>query len=264
MLFKTIITLVATLVTWGVTALGAATVYIFKSNNKNYEKIMLGFSAGVMLAASYLSLLEPAIEKSADKFGRLGCIVISLSFLFGAVFMILAGKVIDNIKIKLSGQINKDISKSNSLFLMILSITLHNIPEGLAVGVAFGEMTSKNDINTLISASILAFGIAIQNFPEGAAISLPLHSAGHSKKFSFIIGEASAIVEPIFGLLGVLLVSYVSTILPISLAFAAGCMIYVIVNDLIPNSVTDNKNVMPTVFTVFGFSAMMFLDTFFS
>jgi len=247
------ITLIATIITWGFTALGSATVLFFKNPKKNILNIMLGFSSGVMIAASFWSLLKPAIALVTKS----TFIFVAISFVFGAVFVYICDKIIS----KTERYSFLKTKNGFNLFLLVFSITIHNIPEGLAVGVAFGTMKGNISIESLIPAINLAIGIAIQNFPEGAAVSIPLRTAGYSKLKSFMIGQASALVEPIFGVIGVALVIYSSKILPFCLAFAAGSMILVVVHELIPDSQSgNNRSYFSSFGFIIGFTVMMFLD----
>ncbi len=250
--------LIATLMTWGITALGAAIVFFFKKVNGNILDAMLGLSAGVMIAASFFSLLLPAIDE-ANILGMRSFLVVSLGFLIGGVFLILSDKIFDKVLSK-----NKPDSHSKKRVLMLIfSITLHNIPEGLAIGVAFGSIGISPGA-TLAAAFMLAVGVGIQNFPEGCAVSLPLRRENYSRKRAFIYGMLSGIVEPIAGVIGCILVRYVTNIMPFFLSFAAGAMIYVAVSELIPESQKNkNKNLM-SLFTILGFVIMMMLDVAFS
>ena len=254
--------LIATLFTWGVTALGSATVIFFNSPNQKYMNMMLGFASGVMIAASFWSLLQPAIELAEKSKTTPPYIVATLGFLGGAAFMWIADKAVclANKKVKLNAQ-NKS-EKINRIIMLILSITLHNIPEGLAVGVAFGVLRNSS-INSeeLMGAISIAIGIALQNFPEGAAVSLPLRREGYSPKKSFLMGQASGIVEPIAGVFGAVAVVYVNAILPFALSFAAGAMILVAVHELIPECQQDSKQTyFSTMGIILGFASMMLLD----
>ncbi len=249
--------LIATIGTWAVTALGALTVVFFRKTKLNIMNLMLGFAAGVMIAASFWSLLEPSIEL-AKEYNKLPAFIIATSgFIFGTVFMWSTDKLI--LKINKRNSHNKN----NRTLMLVLSITLHNIPEGLAVGVAFGVLNINGFTpEGLIGACTLALGIAIQNFPEGAAVSLPLRRDGASITKSFLIGQASGIVEPIAGVLGALLVVKTQTILPFLLAFAAGAMILVSVHELIPEcqKIQNNKPYFATFGIIAGFAVMMLLD----
>lgn len=249
----------ATIGTWLITAAGAATVLFFKSSEHRIMNIMLGFAAGVMIAASFWSLLEPAIERAESASSLPPYIVVTLGFLSGAAFMRFSDKTIDAINCKSK----KNNEKITRVFMLVFSITLHNIPEGLAVGVAFGALNNKPiNAESLLGAITITAGIGLQNFPEGAAVSLPLRNEGYSRKKSFFIGQASGIVEPIAGVIGAALVMYVKYILPYALSFAAGAMILVAVHELIPecrNESGDNPYIATTGI-ILGFAAMMFLD----
>lgn len=246
--------IIACLLTWVITSLGAAIVFFFKKVNKTILDGMLGFSAGVMIAASFWSLLNPSIEK-AENLGMNAWLVAFLGFIAGGI-LIYFSDIIFSVILKNKKTTNEKGIKRN--ILLIFSITLHNIPEGLAIGVAFGGIASGS--NTLLSALMLAIGIGIQNFPEGCAVSLPLRREGLSRTKSFLFGMLSGIVEPIAGLLGATLVIYVTNALPFFLAFAAGAMIYVVVSELIPESQNNKNKGLMTLFTLIGFSIMMILD----
>ncbi|MBO7341374.1 MAG: ZIP family metal transporter [Clostridia bacterium] len=249
--------LAATLGTWGVTALGAATVVFFKSPDRRVMDMMLGFASGVMIAASFWSLLQPAVERAEAGSGLPPWAVVTLGFLFGALFLWGSDKVVTLARTKEASD-----ARPHRTLMLILSITLHNIPEGLAVGVAFGALQSGGGAEALMGAVTIAIGIGLQNFPEGAAVSLPLRREGFSRKRCFAYGQASGMVEPIAGVLGALLVVYVEAILPFALAFAAGAMILVAVHELIPEC-QENKDAQPYLATagiIAGFAAMMLLD----
>lgn len=248
--------LCAGLLTWGVTALGAAIVFFFKKVNGSVLDAMLGLSAGVMISASFFSLLNPAI-KEANNLGMISWLVVSLGFFSGGLLLVF-GDFIFNKFFEKKNKKKKHSSKRS--LMLIFSITLHNIPEGLAIGVAFGSIAMGVEGATLAAAFMLALGVAIQNFPEGTAVSLPLRRENFSRKKSFIYGALSGIVEPISALIGCVLVMYVKSILPFLLAFAAGAMIYVAISELIPESQKNkNKNLM-SIFTILGFVIMMILD----
>lgn len=234
--------LLATLITWLVTALGASTVYFFKTSNKNLYALLLSASAGIMCAASFWSLLEPA-RVIAYAMGIPEVITLCGGFMTGAFFLILADKIID--------------AEDNQSFMLILSITLHNIPEGLAIGIAFAS--AQSDVS-IISACALSFGIALQNFPEGAAISLPLRAKGISKNKAFFMGQLSGFVEPISSIMGVYAVTKIKTLLPFALSFAAGAMLYVTVNELIPECMNCKNRLPSTICFIFGFVVMTALD----
>lgn len=255
--------LVATIGTWLVTAMGAATVVFFKSPNKKLLNLMLGFAAGVMIAASFFSLLGPAIEKAESSSDLPAYIVATAGFLSGAVFIWISDKVVTHTRNRANALNGKASEKLNRIIMLILSITLHNIPEGLAVGVAFGAL--QNDIScaeNLMGAITIAIGIGLQNFPEGASVSIPLRREGYSRKKSFFLGQASGIVEPISGVIGAILVVYVESILPFALSFAAGTMILVAVHELIPECQEEQEDqpYLATTGIILGFAVMMLLD----
>ena len=243
-------TIIAATFTWSITALGAALVFVFKKPNKTMMDAMLGFAAGVMIAATFWSLLNPALEM-ASKLKMNSCLIVTIGFLTGGLFLFLGDRIYNHF--------NKNEIKKRC-FMLILSITLHNIPEGLAIGVAFGSVLYGLEGATSASALLLALGIGIQNFPEGTAVSLPLKRDGYSNKKAFFIGQLSGIVEPIAAILGCILVQKIQTILPFVLAFAGGAMIYVVVQELIPESQTNEKKDLMALFTLIGFSVMMILD----
>ena len=247
---------VATLGTWFVTALGAATVVFFTSPRLKALNLMLGFSAGVMIAASFWSLLEPAIAR-AERMPLLPAwLVATAGFLTGALFLWASDKLVS----RALGKVERDGVRR--IILLVLSITIHNIPEGLAVGVAFGALQNGCSAESLMGAVSVAVGIGLQNFPEGAAVSVPLRREGWSRWKSFLVGQASALVEPVAGVLGAWLVLYVQALLPYALSFAAGAMILVAVHELIPEC-QKNQSDQPyfaTMGIVLGFAAMMLLD----
>lgn len=246
--------LIATMFTWGITSLGAAVVFLFKRINKTTMDAMLGLSAGVMLAATFWSLLSPALEMS-ENLNLIPWIIVSLGVLLGGLLLFLGDKIFDKLTNKKSnaGSIKRSL-------MLIFSITLHNIPEGMAIGVAFGSVFYNLDGATLTSAVMLAIGIGIQNFPEGSAVSLPLRREGLSPAKSFFFGVLSGIVEPISAVIGAILVIKVQILLPIFLAFAGGAMIYVVVQELIPESQTNEKKDLMALFTILGFLLMMIFD----
>ena len=252
---------IATLFTYSVTAIGAALVFMFKKVNKNIMDAMLGFAAGVMIAASYFSLLSPA-RSMAENLNMNVTIILFIGFFSGGFFLYIGDKIFNIFDKKLSKRTNKE-NKNNSFkrcLMLITSITLHNIPEGLAVGVAFGSVIYGLEGATLSSAFLLALGIGLQNFPEGTAVSVPLRREGMSRKKAFFWGQLSGIVEPISGIIGALLVLKIRLLLPFLLSFAAGDMIYVVVQELIPESQTNKKKELMALFTLIGFSVMMILD----
>ncbi len=247
--------LLATIFTWGVTALGAALVFLFKNIKKNIMDAMLGFAAGVMISASFWSLLLPAIEM-ADNLNMITWFIATIGFLSGGMLLFVGDKFFN--------KLNKNKKTNNSSFrrclMLIFSITLHNIPEGLAVGVAFGSLAYGLEGSTLAATCLLALGIGIQNFPEGTAVSVPLRREGMSRKKAFFFGQLSGIVEPISAVIGAILVTKIRFLLPFLLSFAAGAMIYVVVEELIPESQTNDKKDLMALFTLIGFSIMMILD----
>ncbi len=252
--------LLATLFTWFLTMVGASVVFFFKKVNKTVMDGMLGFAAGVMIAASFWSLLSPAIEM-AESLNLNAWLLTFLGFFSGGLILYI-GDSIYSYYIKNHPKQKKE-SKESSMkrcLMLIFSITLHNIPEGLAVGVAFGSLAYGLEGATIGSALVLALGIGLQNFPEGSAVSLPLRREGYSRKKAFFYGQASGIVEPIAGVLGALLVIKIQLLLPFLLAFAAGAMIYVVVEELIPESQANKRKDLMALFTLIGFSVMMILD----
>jgi len=250
----------ATLFTWLLTALGSAMVFFFKSINKRVLNSMLGFAAGVMIAASFWSLLAPAIEM-AEESGNPSWMPAVIGFLSGGVFLLIVDKILPHLHMGLSIDDAEGIKTPwQRSVLLVLAITLHNIPEGLAVGVAFGALAHSPDAGVLAGAVILAIGIGIQNFPEGAAVSIPLRREGLSRLKAFNYGQLSGIVEPISGVLGAYLVLSVTPLLPYALAFAAGAMIFVCVEELIPESQMGHETDYSTIGAMLGFAVMMFLD----
>lgn len=248
----------ATLFTWGVTAIGASLVYFFKRINKNLMDGMLGFAAGVMIAASFFSLIAPAITM-AENLGLIPWLIVFIGFFSGGLLLFIGDKIYD-IYEKRNPKKKENKVSFKRVVMLISSITLHNIPEGMAVGVAFGSVVYGLDGATLAAAWTLALGIGLQNFPEGTAVSMPLRREGMSRNKAFFLGQLSGIVEPIAGIIGAILVMKMRTLLPFLLAFAAGAMIYVVVEELIPESQTNKKKDLMALFTLIGFSVMMILD----
>ncbi|MDR0523635.1 MAG: ZIP family metal transporter [Candidatus Methanoplasma sp.] len=245
--------LLATLFTYAVTALGAAMVFFFKAMNRKALDMMMGFAAGVMMAASFWSLLAPAIDLSAEM-GGVSWMVAGIGFLAGGAFVVFSDLVMSRTaKIAARGP-----SVRRSL-LLTSAVTMHNIPEGLAVGVAFGGAAMGADGMTVAAAMALALGIGLQNFPEGACVSLPLRREGYSRLKSFLIGQGSGIVEPVAGVVGVMFAMSVRGALPMALSFSAGAMIAVVCSELIPESFRDSKTIA-TLGVLAGFAAMMVLD----
>lgn len=256
--------LLATLFTWLITALGASMVFFFKSINKKILNSMLGFAAGVMIAASFWSLLDPAIEMAETTTSSQPWLPALLGFLAGGGFLLLVDRILPHLHMGLSMDKAEGIKTSwQRSILLVLSITLHNIPEGLAVGVAFGALRNNPDMATLAGAVVLAFGIGLQNFPEGAAVSIPLRREGFSRFKAFIYGQFSGIVEPVGGLIGAFMVSTITPLLPYALSFAAGAMIFVVVEELIPESQRGNETDFSTIGVLLGFAMMMLLDVAF-
>ncbi len=256
--------LIATLFTWGVTALGAGLVFFFKSINKKVLNGMLGFAAGVMVAASFWSLLAPGIEL-AEELGQVAYVTAAIGFLAGGAFLYLVDKLLPHLHLGLATDKAEGIKTTwQRSVLLVLAITLHNIPEGLAVGVAFGAVAAGVGTSaTLAGAIALAIGIGLQNFPEGAAVSIPLRREGFSRRKAFLYGQSSGLVEPVAGVLGAYAVMNIQPILPYALAFAAGAMIYVVVEELIPEAQREeggSKTDIATIGAMLGFAVMMVLD----
>jgi ZIP family zinc transporter len=253
--------LFATLFTWFVTALGASLVFGFKTINRRILDSMLGFAAGVMIAASFWSLLAPAIEMASE--GPLpGWLPAVIGFLLGGLFLWLVDKILPHLHIGYPTEQAEGIKTNwQRSLLLVLAITLHNIPEGLAVGVAFGALAADIPSASFAGAVALALGIGLQNFPEGAAVSIPLRREGMSRLKSFMYGQASGMVEPIAALGGAAAVIFIRPLLPYALAFAAGAMIYVVVEELIPEAQRNQGDThTATIGAMLGFAVMMFLD----
>jgi ZIP family zinc transporter len=251
--------LLATLFTWGVTALGAGLVFFTRSFNQKIMDGMLGLAAGVMIAASFWSLLAPAIELS-DGDWRPALI----GFLAGGAFLYIADKILPHLHIGFNLSEAEGIHTTwRRSVLLVLAITLHNIPEGLAVGVAFGAVAQGLDSATLGGAVALAIGIGLQNFPEGLAVAMPLRREGMSRPRAFMYGQASGFVEPIAGCLGAGLVLIMRPLLPYALSFAAGAMIFVVIEELIPESQRHGNTDFATAGGMLGFALMMTLDVAF-
>lgn len=246
--------LIATIFTWSITCLGASLVFFFKNMNKFAADAMLGFAGGVMIAASFWSLLDPAINM-ASNLHMIVWLTIFIGFFCGGILLFVGDKIFEKYSIKTRKQDNV-----KRIIMLISSITLHNIPEGLVVGVAFGSIVYGLEGSNLLTAWLLAIGIGLQNFPEGTAVSVPLMREGMSRKKAFFYGQLSGIVEPISGVIGALLVLKIRTILPFLLSFAAGAMIYVVVQEIIPESQTNKRKDLMALFTIIGFSIMMILD----
>jgi len=251
----------ATLFTWGVTAAGAALVFFTRAVNQKLMDSMMGFAAGVMIAASFWSLLAPGIEM-AENVGHIPWLVAVIGFMGGGIFMRLTDSLLPHLHPGLSYDKKEGVKTSwQRSTLLVLAITLHNIPEGLAVGIAFGAVAADLPSATIGAAVALAVGIGIQNFPEGTAVSIPLRREGMSKSKSFFLGQASGMVEPIAGVVGALFVLKMRSIVPYALCFAAGAMIFVVVEELIPESQRKQANIdLVTMMTMAGFTVMMLLD----
>jgi ZIP family zinc transporter len=255
--------LIAGLFTWGMTALGASFVFITKKVNKKLLESMLGFAGGVMMAASFWSLLSPSIEMSQGK-SLPSWLPAAIGFFLGGIFLGYIDRIIPHFRI--GSAIKRDKGSKTPerrLAMLIVAVTLHNIPEGLAIGVAFGAIAASIPSATLPAAIALAVGIGIQNFPEGLAISMPLRAAGMSRARSFKYGQLSAIVEPIASFIGAWAVILARPILPYALGFAAGAMIFVVIEEIIPASQNGDNGRLATISGMIGFVLMMALDVAF-
>ena len=257
--------LLATLFTWGMTAVGAALVFTTKTVNQKLMDGMLGSAGGIMIAASFWSLLSPAISMSEGA-SYPAWIPAAVGFLLGGGFLFAADKIIPHLHptstIEHAEGIHPKSKKRSTL--LVFAITLHNIPEGLAVGVAFGAIAAGSSTATLAAAISLAIGIGIQNLPEGTAVAMPLRREGMSRRKSFFYGQFSGMVEPISAIIGFFAVSFMTPILPFALAFAAGAMIFVVVEEVIPGSQENGNNDLATICLMLGFTIMMILDVAFS
>ena len=252
--------LVATGFTWFLTAAGAGLVFFFRGVNRKVLDFMLGFAAGVMIAASYWSLLAPAIEMAEDSVLP-AFIPAAIGFLLGGVFLRIVDRYLPHLHLGFPMEEAEGVKTSlHRSILLILAITIHNIPEGLAVGVAFGALAADLPTATLGGAIALALGIGIQNFPEGTSVSVPLRREGFSRPRSFWYGQLSGIVEPMAGFLGAIAVIIVRPLLPYALAFAAGAMIFVVVEELVPESQVEGNADIATMGAMVGFTIMMILD----
>ena len=240
--------LIGTAFTWAMTALGASLVFIYKNVSQNAFSFMMSSAAGIMLASTFFSLLLPAIETG----GEFSFLILTFGFILGGALIILTDIVINKLTM-FSGNLKK-----RSCAVMCIAVTMHNIPEGMAVGVAFGALASGQTVEA-VAAVMLAVGIGIQNFPEGMCVAFPLRANGLSRGKSFLIGQLSGAVEIVAGVIGALAVTAVNGILPWALAFSAGAMIAVVCSELIPESFAQGK-VKATVGIIFGFALMMILD----
>lgn len=246
--------LLAGVFTFFITVLGSSVVFFFKDVKKTILDIMLALSAGIMLAASFFSLLEPAISIS-NNLKLVTWLVVFIGFYSGGIILFIGDRLLDLLDKK-----KKNVSKLKSSIMLFSSITLHNIPEGLVLGVAYGSIAYNFSSTSLISALTLTLGIAIQNFPEGSAISLPLRREGISSFKAFLFGSLSALVEPIFAVLGALLVLKIQLLLPFILSFTAGAMVFVVVLELIPEALKGKRKGLMTLCLMLGFSIMMILE----
>lgn len=255
-------TLLAGLFTWGMTALGAGVVFLFRTLNRKLLDAMLGFAAGVMIAASFWSLLAPAIEMAGASGSSLPAWVpAAVGFLAGGLFLFLVDRLLPHLHPDLPMSAVEGLPSTwKRSVLLVMAITLHNIPEGLAIGVAFGAAAAGLPSASLAGAIALAIGIGIQNFPEGAAVSVPLRREGLSRMRSFLAGQASGLVEPVAAVIGCVAVMVATPLLPYALAFAAGAMIFVVIEELVPESQTGGYSDIATLGTLAGFTVMMVLD----
>lgn len=254
---------IAGLFTWGCTIIGSSFVFLFKTVNRKVLDVMSGFAAGVMIAASFWSLLAPSISYADENgYGMWAFVPAAVGFLVGGIFLRLTDAIIPHLHLgePIENREGPSTGASRNL-LLFLAITIHNIPEGLAVGVAFGAAAhGLASGNTLMSAIGLALGIGLQNIPEGSALSMPIRADGSSRWKAFNIGQLSAIVEPISAVIGALAVVSMQALLPYALAFAAGAMIFVVVEELIPESQTNGNSDIATMGLMVGFTIMMILD----
>lgn len=253
--------LLATTFTWLVTAAGASLVFFFKGFNRRSLDTMLGFTGGVMIAASFWSLLEPAIEMSAKSYPGMEWLPAAVGFLSGSLFIYFLDKLVPHLHINFEKVESEGIkTKWHETTLLIIAITLHNIPEGLAVGVLFGAAAGGIENVTVSSAISLAVGIGLQNFPEGIAVAMPLRKLGIGSGRCFWYGQLSAVVEPLAGILGAAAVVYMQPVLPYALAFAAGAMIYVVIEEVMPETQRDRYTDLSVLGFIAGFLIMMILD----
>lgn len=240
------------------TIFGSSMVFFMGNTlNKGIEKLLLGLASGVMIAASIWSLLIPSFELAENQ-GLIVCLPASIGFILGIIFLILIDIVIPKLEKELDSSKTNELLKNN--IMLFIAVTLHNIPEGMAVGVAFAGVIAGNVGMTIAAAISLAIGIAIQNFPEGAIISMPLKSTGISKRKAFLYGGFSGIVEPIFAFMTLLVASKISVILPYLLSFAAGAMMYVVADELIPKAQSGENSKLGIIGLTIGFLIMMILD----
>ncbi|WP_088006657.1 ZIP family metal transporter [Indiicoccus explosivorum] len=246
----------ATVFTWGLTAVGAASVFLIKEVKVTVMDFMLGFAGGVMIAASFWSLLSPAIDMAQDVSYLPPWAVAALGFLGGGLFIFLINRYVPHRHASDKGAEHL----TNRNILLLLAITLHNIPEGLAIGVAFGAVAAGYESASLAGAVALAVGIGIQNFPEGVAVAMPLRREGVSRTKSFLYGQGSALVEPVAAVAGALAVGFMQPLLPYALSFAAGAMIFVVAEEVIPESQSHGNQSLAANSLLIGFAVMMILD----
>ncbi len=252
--------LIAGLFTWGMTAAGSGLVFFIKGYKQIYLDAMLGFSAGVMIAASFFSLILPALDFAEAQNSSISPIyMVVFGFMSGVLILMWMDKKIPHLH-WFTEKTEGPKSSLHRSILLVSAITMHNIPEGLAIGVTLGGYAVTGDPALLAAGVALAIGIGIQNFPEGSAVSFPLYREGFSKKKSFMYGQASAVVEPVSVLLGIFLVGFFSNIIAFLLAFAAGAMMFVVVEELVPESQANNNTDIVTLFTMIGLCVMMLLD----
>lgn len=255
----------AGLFTWGCTILGSAVVFFFTQVNRRLLDATMGFAAGVMIAASFWSLLNPALEFAQADYGTMAWLPVAIGFLVGGFSLRLIDVLVPHLHLGMDLseaegiQPKKKLSKTALLFL---AITIHNFPEGLALGVTFGALASSQQpsVAALVAALSLTVGIGLQNIPEGAALSIPIRAEGRSRKWAFFVGAMSAIVEPVGAVLGAALVLMMLQVIPYALAFAAGAMIFVVVEELIPESQTNSNTDIATMGLMAGFVLMMVMD----
>jgi ZIP family zinc transporter len=254
--------LLATTFTWFLTALGASIVLVFKNMSRKWLDFLLGFTGGVMVAASFWSLLTPAIEMSEASYPKgWAWIPAAIGFIIGAGFIYIIDKIIPHLHLNAGMNESEGVKTTwDRTILLVLAITLHNIPEGLAVGVSFGAVALGDPHFSMSAAVALAIGIGIQNFPEGIAVAMPLRRQGVSPLKSFWWGQMSALVEPVAGVIGAVAVIYAQPILPYALSFAAGAMLYVVVEEVIPETQRDKYADFATIGFIVGFIIMMALD----
>lgn len=253
--------LIATLFTWLLTALGASLVFFFKTIKRSVFDTMLGFTGGVMIAASFWSLLAPSIKNSEMLYPNHPWIPASIGFLAGGLFIFGLDKLMPHLHINFNKEETEGVAtKWHKSTLLLLAITLHNIPEGLAVGILFGAAAHGMEGASISAAIALAIGIGIQNFPEGLAVAMPLRRQGVSRRRSFWFGQLSAVVEPVAGVIGAVAVIHMQSILPYALSFAAGAMIFVVVEEVIPETQRDKYTDLAVLGFMGGFTLMMILD----